>query len=693
MANWMHSPLPPSSANSLNNTDVQSHLALLQEDWFSFPTQPQRLQLHNSSQPQQHLYSNTQSQSQTLSVNNPSSFQVSVPTIMIEDIESKGNTNSQISRQNAGHLHPHTQNLSHTQNLAVTLQKKLAKDALDSFLSSPALNKSHHLTNTSQSLGMDPFSISAFPKSPMPPSSVNNMLSPNPNLMMQQNLLNSPAIGLYHNHQQPNFDTQRGFNLLPTATDILLQSPMVPPSLQTQSQQDAQFFLNNLQYFNAPTNLDINQDSLRMFANQQHQESDAAALLQLARPENIKSMSTSSLIRQRSRSGSYDNSMGASPNLAAASNNNGHHITCPYTATCGHSTHFANATALRDHIRHSHQTDLTHSCVKCGRAFLDLVSLDSHACRGVAVLDGAGGVVGGLTAPGMNWGGSRRRSTSAGYGSNTLGVSHSRVGSRGGSVSGGSVNGDEEVNQGYGSSTAFLDHLGNSVEGDSADADGEEGGSAKKKRAVVCEYDGCGKSFTLQKSYIVHLRTHTGERPHACTYPNCNKAFAQPSGLRSHLFTHTGERPYKCSHCPKTYTTSSRLKIHFRAHTNEEPYECTYAGCSRRFKQKSNLDQHIVTHLEPSLREKLVKGNKKEVGCSECGRMYKNFASLDQHCWREHGCGAKDIAADGDGGGGGVGSGAVGEGEGGDHSLVGDGDDVNIWKFGGVADGDNGGIF
>ncbi|ORY47852.1 hypothetical protein BCR33DRAFT_714907 [Rhizoclosmatium globosum] len=267
-----------------------------------------------------------------------------------------------------------------------------------------------------------------------------------------------------------------------------------------------------------------------------------------------------------------------------------------------------------------------------------MASLESHHCRGGSSqpsLFAGTNTLNPMSAAGANYLNGRRRSTSAGLGNTyhtgalipgNLSVASSVNG--GGSVSGGSVNGDDD---------------------DEGGVSGQD--TAKKPRTptngqpIVCEYEGCGKQFTLQKSYIVHLRTHTGERPHICTYPNCNKAFAQPSGLRSHIFTHTGERPYKCTLCPKTYTTSSRLKIHFRAHTNEEPYVCEYAGCTRRFKQKSNLDQHVVTHLDPAVRERLQRGNRKEVGCGECGRMYKNFASLDQHCWREHGRGARDVCA------------------------------------------------
>ncbi|KAJ3408181.1 hypothetical protein HDU80_006542 [Chytriomyces hyalinus] len=293
------------------------------------------------------------------------------------------------------------------------------------------------------------------------------------------------------------------------------------------------------------------------------------------------------------------------PNSATA--NSAHSIHCPFTNTCHSSTSFPNAKALRDHVREQHQTDLVHSCPDCGRGFLDKMGLDGHLCRNAGL--GSGPFTPHLGILGLSR--SRRGSMVAPQSSH---LSAGLNGSHGHAIQSGE-SGDEDDDQ-----ALELDHM-----------------KKKKGSAIVCEYEGCGKSFTLQKSYIVHVRTHTGEKPHVCTYPNCNKAFAQPSGLRSHIFTHTGERPYKCTLCPKTYTTSSRLKIHFRAHTNEEPYACEYAGCTRRFKQKSNLDQHIVTHLEPELREQLSRGNRKEVGCCECGRNYKNWASLDQHCWREHG--------------------------------------------------------
>ncbi|KAJ3189075.1 hypothetical protein HDU82_004002, partial [Entophlyctis luteolus] len=412
-------------------------------------------------------------------------------------------------------------------------------------------------------------------------------------------------------------------------------------------------------------------------------ESDAIALLELAssvhpqqQPPSTSTMAPAALLTHLQQDPMRLSASPSKNSPAGGGSGGTGAITCPYaTTTCPvPGATFATAKELRAHVREMHQTELVHSCDKCGRAFLDLVSLKAHACRGGSS----------STHLGAAWLAGRRRSTSA----LSDGMANSG-GSAGAVVSTtASGEGDRDLMLDFG--LGEFSERGAEIDpaepenalqiGSAASAaEGLEAEVTKKRKptstgSITCEYEGCGKVFSLQKSYTVHLRTHTGEKPHVCNYPNCNKSFAQPSGLRSHLFTHTGERPYKCQLCPKTYTTSSRLKIHFRSHTNEEPYACQYAGCTRRFKQKSNLDQHIVTHFDPEVREQLARGNRKEIGCAECGRMYKNHASLDQHCWREHGRSAREVngeqepEADG----------------GGAHEAGGDLDDVNF-DFGDAA--------
>ncbi|OMJ95351.1 hypothetical protein SteCoe_1258 [Stentor coeruleus] len=100
----------------------------------------------------------------------------------------------------------------------------------------------------------------------------------------------------------------------------------------------------------------------------------------------------------------------------------------------------------------------------------------------------------------------------------------------------------------------------------------------------------CEQTFTTQGHLTDHCRRHTNDRPFVC---ECGQKFMRSSTLKIHKRTHTGEKPYKCDECEKCFSESGNLKIHIRTHTNERPYKCTFINCTKAFKAKGHLLDHL----------------------------------------------------------------------------------------------------
>nr|XP_039267291.1 zinc finger protein GLI4-like isoform X2 [Styela clava] len=122
-----------------------------------------------------------------------------------------------------------------------------------------------------------------------------------------------------------------------------------------------------------------------------------------------------------------------------------------------------------------------------------------------------------------------------------------------------------------------------------------------EKKEFVCRWRDCArdqKPFKAQYMLVVHMRRHTGEKPHKCSFEGCTKAYSRLENLKTHLRSHTGEKPYVCEFpgCTKAFSNASdRAKHQNRTHSNEKPYVCRELNCTKRYTDPSSLRKHVKT--------------------------------------------------------------------------------------------------
>ena len=101
------------------------------------------------------------------------------------------------------------------------------------------------------------------------------------------------------------------------------------------------------------------------------------------------------------------------------------------------------------------------------------------------------------------------------------------------------------------------------------------------------EHDKAAASASLS----AHKRNIHGGTHQKCPHQGCDYQTKRNERLIVHIRSHTGERPYKCDQCEYAAVTSGNLKEHYRTHTGEKPFKCPH--CDYACRARGNLNNHI----------------------------------------------------------------------------------------------------
>lgn len=113
---------------------------------------------------------------------------------------------------------------------------------------------------------------------------------------------------------------------------------------------------------------------------------------------------------------------------------------------------------------------------------------------------------------------------------------------------------------------------------------------------------------------------------------HCTKSFTRKFDLQLHLRIHSGFKPHICKLCEKKFTQKHTLLRHINSvHVNntEEKYNVQCYICDRKFVRKDNLEAHMLNvHIK---KQTQIESESDSTICLLCKKDFSQNAYLVQH--------------------------------------------------------------